>query len=271
MKNVFKVCCSDLCIPLKAFFVVNFFIMKTIKIIWDTYIKRREIRALWAIYSYEEGWYIWNCKNIDIVKRKIEALWLECEEIENVEINEEYIIRQKNLRTEKKAERYSNLSGKRLQESNESSLTQQERDFLKLWEPVKVWHHSQRRHEKLLEKVDRDFEIRNELYNKSEEYQNKAEYWKNKKYYTEDQKKIRKENKKKQIDLALQLWKENHKVWDKFEWFWNADFTIKKINKKTVTVNTWSRWDISYSKDFDKYLKEAKEEIKNQSQKKDSN
>lgn len=232
----------------------------TLLITWETYPVKRELRRLGCVYSYEEWWYIANCKNPKLAKIKIENISekLEIEEINDIEINEEYLVRQKNLRAEKKADRYKKLSEKRYWEASQSNLSDHERDFLRLWEPVKVWHHSERRHRKLLEKMDRDFERRWQKYNEWKNYESKAEYWENKKYLTTEEKKEREDKRKKQFDLALELWKKDHKVWEKFEWYGAAELFIKKINKKSVTTQTWSRWDISASKDFMEYMKQAK-------------
>lgn len=232
--------------------------MTTLKVTWDTYLKRRELKSLWAIYSYEEEAYLLNSEVYLI--NEIESLWLEVEKIDFIELNEAYEVKQKNLRAERKAERYNKLAWKRYQESSESSLSEHERDFLKLWEPVKVWHHSQRRHEKLLEKVDRDFEKRWQAMQKAEEYENKAEYWENKKYLTSEEKKAKKEYKKSLEEKAMELWIKDHEVWQEFECFANSTIIIiKKINKKTIISETWSKWEIEYARDFDKYLKQAKE------------
>ena len=238
---------------------------KTIKILWNTYKIRYKLKELWYIYSYEENAYIKSFEFNSVFSLshydEINDLQLKYEEISYIKINEEYIVRQKNIRANNKANKYNNLAWNNYKKSEVSTISQNEKEFLRLWEPIKVWHHSEARHRKLYEKLDKDFERRWQAYKKAEEYNGKAEYWENKRYLTSEEKKSKKELNEKIEKEAINLWKQNHKHWDEFECFANSKLIIKKINQKTVTTESWSRWEIRFSKDFNKYLLEAKNNI----------
>lgn len=51
------------------------------------------------------------------------------------------------------------------------------RDFLSLGEPIKIGHHSERRHRRIIEKANDNMRKSVELIDKSEDYKSKAEYW----------------------------------------------------------------------------------------------
>lgn len=51
------------------------------------------------------------------------------------------------------------------------------RDFLSLGEPIKVNHHSERRHRKIIEDAHNNMGKSIEFSNKADSYQNKSEYW----------------------------------------------------------------------------------------------
>lgn len=58
--------------------------------------------------------------------------------------------------------------------------SEKDKDFLVLGEPIKVGHHSEKRHRKALEDVHRNTEKRFELLDKSESLEKRAEYWEKK-------------------------------------------------------------------------------------------
>jgi hypothetical protein len=69
---------------------------------------------------------------------------------------------------------------KRSNEAYESRATKHELDFLSLGEPIKVGHHSEKRHRKLFEKYDNKMRKSIEEQEKAKEYERRAEYWSNK-------------------------------------------------------------------------------------------
>jgi hypothetical protein len=84
-------------------------------------------------------------------------------------------------RAKAKAERYkkwsdsaSEKSRKKWEESHEG------KDFLALAEPIKVGHHSEKRHRALIERNHKRMDKSMELLRKSEEHDLKAEYWESK-------------------------------------------------------------------------------------------
>jgi hypothetical protein len=83
-------------------------------------------------------------------------------------------------RAKKKAEKltgYASNAEKRSNEAYETRSTKQERDFLSLGEPIKVGHHSEKRHRKLFEKYDNKMRKSIEERDKAENYKTRAEYW----------------------------------------------------------------------------------------------
>lgn len=228
----------------------------TLLITGDTYLIRRDLAQLGCVFSYEHNWYVGN-----IDSSQLSNFDVEIEEIEHIDINEEFIVNQKRKRAENKANKWNNKADKHYTNWENSKLSSWEREFLSLMEPVKLWHHSAGRHTRLLEKADRDLDRRMNEYKEWRMAESKAKYWENKTYYTEEEKKQRKELANNCLELAIKLWKENHKVGDVFECFTANQITIKKINKKTITSEWWSTWDIKYAKDINDYYKKAREII----------
>jgi hypothetical protein len=98
---------------------------------------------------------------------------------------------------------------------------------------------------------------------KAKTYENKAEYWKNQTYYTKEEKENKKERSKIITEKALELWRGKHKIGELYEGCHTTNcFTIAKINKTTVTIDTGSKWDIKYARDFPECLQEAKTIVK---------
>lgn len=81
-------------------------------------------------------------------------------------------------RAKKKAEKYLGYSANAENKSQEYfDKSNKDRDFLSLGEPIKVGHHSERRHRKIIEQAHNNMGKCVELDNKSKEYANKAAYW----------------------------------------------------------------------------------------------
>ena len=82
---------------------------------------------------------------------------------------------------ERKAERYSNSAINHATKSNDyCNAAQEGRDFLVLGEPIKVGHHSEKRHRALLERNNNRMAKCVESAEKAKNSANKAEYWANK-------------------------------------------------------------------------------------------
>ena len=81
-------------------------------------------------------------------------------------------------RAKAKAERYQKWANSAVQKSNQYYEASQEgRDFLSLGEPIKVGHHSERRHRALIERNWNRMGKSVEFSEKAENHENKAEYW----------------------------------------------------------------------------------------------
>lgn len=83
-----------------------------------------------------------------------------------------------NSYAERKANKYKNAALKSENKSNEALKAADEgRDFLSLGEPIKIGHHSEKRHRALIERNRKRMDKCIEFSNKAEEQANKAKYW----------------------------------------------------------------------------------------------
>lgn len=82
---------------------------------------------------------------------------------------------------QRKAERYSSSAASRMEKSNQYlDASSEGKDFLSLGEPVKIGHHSEKRHRALIERNWNRVEKSMEFAEKAKEAEQKAEYWDNK-------------------------------------------------------------------------------------------
>lgn len=82
---------------------------------------------------------------------------------------------------ERKAEKYSNSANRNIKKSKEKWRASEEgKEFLSLAEPIKVGHHSEKRHRALIDRNWKRTEKAIEFENKAEEQKRKAEYWERK-------------------------------------------------------------------------------------------
>jgi hypothetical protein len=82
---------------------------------------------------------------------------------------------------QRKAARYNTSATNRMIKSNQYLEASNEgREFLSLGEPIKVGHHSEKRHRALIERNWNRMEKSMELEEKAKEAERKAEYWENK-------------------------------------------------------------------------------------------
>jgi hypothetical protein len=83
-------------------------------------------------------------------------------------------------RARKRAERYNQYATSAEKKSEQYyEASNKDKDFLSLGEPIKVGHHSERRHRKAFEDAHRNMGKCVELSNKAESYEQKAAYWAN--------------------------------------------------------------------------------------------
>jgi hypothetical protein len=81
-------------------------------------------------------------------------------------------------RAKNKAEKYSEWAD--IAESKSEKFyerSNKDADFLSLGEPIKVGHHSERRHRKVIEQAQNNMSRSVEMQRKAESHQEKAEYW----------------------------------------------------------------------------------------------
>jgi len=82
---------------------------------------------------------------------------------------------------QRKAERYKLQAASRMTKRNEYyNASQEGKEFLSLGEPIKVGHHSEKRHRALIERNWNRMEKSVEFAEKAKEAEQKAEYWENK-------------------------------------------------------------------------------------------
>ena len=82
---------------------------------------------------------------------------------------------------ERKAERYNNSAKNHMSKSeNYYNASQEGKEFLSLAEPIKVGHHSEKRHRALIERNFNRMGKSVEFAEKSKEAEQKAKYWENK-------------------------------------------------------------------------------------------
>lgn len=80
-----------------------------------------------------------------------------------------------------KAEKYEKWSASASKKSDEKyEASNKHSDFLSLGEPIKVGHHSERRHRKMIEDANRNMSKSVEYLNKANEHSKRAEYWESK-------------------------------------------------------------------------------------------
>jgi len=78
----------------------------------------------------------------------------------------------------RKAEKYIGYSSSAVAKSNDYyKASNKDASFLSLGEPIKVGHHSEKRHRRIIEQAHNNMGKCVELADKAEEYQSKAQYW----------------------------------------------------------------------------------------------
>lgn len=138
---------------------------------------------------------------------------------------------------EHKAEKYNNSALKNIAKSNEKwEQSQEGKEFLSLGEPIKIGHHSEKRHRALIERNMSRMEKAVEFENKAKELLRKAEYW---------------EAKANEITLAMP---------ESLEYF---EYELEKAEKhhKDLKDNPEKRrhsYDLTYAK---KYVNELKKKV----------
>jgi len=214
-------------------------------ITWNTYMIRRDLKTFWYKLDKDNDWWVWNILNEDIEKIiKDNDLFLE--EIEDKELPKLSKLDYNILYAKKRLTKWDNKYLKNITEAETTRMSEGEREFLSLWEPIKIGHHSEKRHRKLYDKIDRDFERRWQAYKEAEDAEDKKEYWEEKLKMLEAQKKGTWKNAKQRKEERIEFIKSKIKVWDKILYN-RVECIILKINKKTIFTDNYSfNIDIDY-------------------------
>jgi hypothetical protein len=81
-------------------------------------------------------------------------------------------------RAKNKADKYNTWAASAESKSNAYyKASNKDRDFLSLGEPIKVGHHSENRHRRIIEQANNNMRKCVEMSDKAESHENKAEYW----------------------------------------------------------------------------------------------
>ncbi len=81
-------------------------------------------------------------------------------------------------RAKNKAEKYGNWAASAENKSTEYfERSNKDKDFLSLGEPIKVGHHSEKRHRRIIEEANNNMRKCVEMSDKAESHESKADYW----------------------------------------------------------------------------------------------
>ena len=217
-------------------------------ITWETYTKRREIKALWWKWSKEDSWWIidWELEKINELMEKYTDL--EIEEIEDKDIKTLSKIDYQINKAERKVEMYSNRIIKaqgdfKNLDSRHDILTHW-RDYAFITQPCN-WNKSMIRAKEKVEQVMEKKYWEWWAVDRESKANEKLEYWKEELQRLKDKKAWKWLNAKQKRDLLIEKNRNKFKVWDKVkchlikEWYW----IISKINKKTCKLE-WYTFNI---------------------------
>jgi len=210
---------------------------------------RRDIKSAGGKWSKEdEGWLI---KTItlelkEFLKSKGDVY---IEEIEDKELPHMEKIDYQIARAEKKIEQWKNRKSTAIRKYDEeeqkySTLTNNG-DLALLTEPIKVWHHSEGRHRRLWDRIERTREKRygeGGYVDQENTAQYKIEYWQNELKRLQKKKSWEWKNAKERKLAEIERIREKINVWDYIDTHFGS-WKIEKINKKTVRIEGKS-WNI---------------------------
>jgi hypothetical protein len=158
--------------------------MQTIIITGETYVHRRELRRLGALWNGEAKGYLAPLAHVDAIRTYAEShAGLD---IADFEASEEDVTpatgeRLRAIR-QSRQDRYRDrllsqaANAEKRGDAARGRISPHEREFLSLMEPVKIGHHSQRRHQKLLERAQKSFMDAGREYNDARKLRERAEY-----------------------------------------------------------------------------------------------
>jgi len=144
------------------------------------------------------------------------------------------------IRAEKKSNRYSNQA-KRLRASGTARMEEAKkmRDVIPMGQPILVGHHSEKRHRNYLDRMNKKDSKGYEELKKAEKLERKA---KNVKYYGKRKKGDAERRRQANREAMIPKLKEAKRRGKKVNYFGNW-YDIKRVNQKTITVNSKNMGD----------------------------
>lgn len=157
--------------------------MQAFLITGNTYPVRRELRAAGCLFDRDEMGYIVAADKAEPAKQVAEQRGLT---VEPYDATDEQLTpatgeRLRAIREDKRERRRERLLARadaadRRADKHNGKITRGEREFLQLCEPVKIGHHSQRRHEKLIKRARDAFFAEGEERVKAQDLRRKADW-----------------------------------------------------------------------------------------------
>lgn len=241
--------------------------MKTLLISGDTYPHRRTLSNLGAMFDYTLKAYIAN--DSEPMQAFLATVpTLEQSPHQDIILNEAFEVSQKNAKSQIRADKLEAKAKRLANLSDSTNPPQHVKDFLSLGEPIKIGHHSEWRHRRTIEKYNATLNKKYNLQKESEEAQRLADYYRSQTFRTTEEKETLKTKAKTIQALACKLYAQAHKPGDLYDgWHQQTPRIIAKVNKTTVTLDTWSKWEISYDKAFPAYVTQAKAQLEKESEK----
>jgi hypothetical protein len=152
--------------------------MDALLILGNTYKERHRIRQAGGVYSHDIGGHVIPLSATASLSDIIEKQGSEVVEVAEgffKPLEGEALRQYRTERNIRRADRLDARAESARKEAAKRDLKPHERDFLSLCEPVKVGHHSERRHRKLLERAGKSFEARMTLQSKASRLESIAE------------------------------------------------------------------------------------------------
>lgn len=244
----------------------SFHPMKTLLISGNTYPHRRTLRNLGAMFDYTLKAYI--CNDSEPLQAFLTtAQYLEQSPHTTTTLDESFEVQQKNIKSQLLADKLEAKSERLANLSDNTNPPEYIRDFLSLGEPIKIGHHSEHRHRRTVEKYNATLDKKYALAKESEEAARLSEYHRAKTFRTQGEKDALKAKAKAIQALACQLYAQDHKPGDTYNGCHTGPRIISKVNKTTCTLDTGSKWEISYTKEFPEYVAKAKAQLEKENSK----
>lgn len=158
--------------------------METIIVTGDTYVHRRELRRLGALWNSEAKGYIAPLDKVAALQQYaashegLDVSPFEATQDDVTPATGERLRELRQARQDRYRERLLSqaANAEKRAEAARNRISPHEREFLALMEPVKRGHHSQRRHERLIERAQKSFLDAGREYSEARKLRERAEY-----------------------------------------------------------------------------------------------